>query len=122
MLLNELFSGKPLFESSATVQLVVNHINDMVPSVRAIWLVRAKPRAPWQFYAVVHDQVDHDALLKAKDDVLRIQRGMQGVDIRIEIVIESAFQKPEGAMKIFAAPVDNGFGQASAEAAPVLAA
>ena len=104
MLLNELFTGRPVLVESATVQLVVNHIRDLVPNVRAIWLQRASKGAPWNFTAVVHDQTHHEELLAAVENVKRIEQGMKGVNIQVRVIIESAFEQSEGAMKVYAAP------------------
>jgi hypothetical protein len=101
MLLNEIFGGMPLFESGATVQLVVNHIKDIVPNVKAIWLQRV-PKGPWNFLVVVDDFTDADDRLAANDGIRRIERGVQGVQIKVSINNVSGFVAPEGAMKIFA--------------------
>lgn len=106
MLLTELFQNVPLFENSATVQVVVNHIRDVVPDVQAIWLYRENIRAPWLFTAVVHDQTEHAGFLAAKENVQRVERGMQGVRIKIDVVNESAFQPQDGAIKVFAKSPD----------------
>jgi hypothetical protein len=101
MLLNEIFSRTPLFESSATVQLVLNHILDLVPDCRAVWLHRPTARAPFEFHVVVHDQTEEIAA--TRNAAQRIERAVGGVPLRVIVTIESAFEKPEKAMKIYAA-------------------
>ena len=104
MLLNEIFGGVPLFENSATAQMVVTHIRDNVPELWDIWLVRENSRAPWRFIAVVGDQIAADDFSAAKERVKRISNAMGGIKLDIEIVIQSAFEQPEGAIKVYARP------------------
>lgn len=104
MLLNEIFGKMPLFENSATVQMVVTHIRDMIPDVRAIWLHRKSTRAPWRFIATVSDQIVGDDLLALKQEVKRITNAIQGIEMEIILVIESAFEQPVGAIKVYARP------------------
>lgn len=100
MYLREFFNDAPLMENQTTVGLVVDNIKHVVRDLRSVWLtkkVSGKQTRVW-FAAVVSDQTFD--LEKSKEAVQRIAENIKGIELHIDVVIESAF-KPDHAIKLF---------------------